>query len=958
MKHQIFLLFPILSLSNLFAQTGDFYLTHYTPSISNFDNNISAIAQDISGQMCFAHRQGVLKFDGKSWHLNATPSSVLSMAYEEATAKLYVGCRYGIGYISTSLNQKEEYTKISDEISNAKQTLLVGEFAFFLHENGITQVSLKNQQVLQQFNRTPQQNFRTIFAHKTTLFAQDINGKWFSLQNQSFQELSKPFTTSLIAFAKRTPNQEKTLIGTIDGKLFLFDGTSLNPVKTEADNYLAESGLKNLFPIDHQIVAIGTARGGCVILNFMTQKVIGYINYNTGLPDDEVLAIGVDKSKGIWIAHEFGLTRVDYELPIRSFSNFPGLHGNLYTFSKFQNKIYVGTTEGVYVLSEIKDYTEVRKFVEQRKAQQLEQLREASSKSPSFTKEELATSQVEVSSNVPKRNFWNLLFGRKKEENSQPSLDKKQIREAKRKERREKRKKKNKENSEESEEETTKQTQQESPTPSPLLNSSTTSSPKTSLPSPSSKPSTPQLVSDVVLKSISYAFQKIKEIEGKCTQLLEFENQLIAVTNKGVYFIQGNRASKIASHLVIYAYITSQKELWLSTFDEKVYIYQYKQNKWQLFQVIDNVEDYINTILEDKHGSVWLSGTDILKKCTLIENKWTISAELEIYNPFGDEISLLNYDNKLYAFLSKKAYYYDLTSDSMMLDSLLSQKLERSLKFIASQPNIYWVQEQRDWHVFSSLPQINTSVYLRLFKNVNQLFVTEKNTQIWIISEHQKLYQLDLSQKATYKHEYDVFLREVKTSAGGNFLNIQQLNFDYQHNTVTFLFSIPDFIDDRSTEFQYRLLGLTNNWSEWSVDHASVTFNYLPAGDYQLEVRARNAIGQIFDCNPIQFKVNPPYWKEPWFYALEVIFFSSLLLISFKLNRSNSVNRFISKALTYLTLILVVDFLNLIISSYLEFDETPVVVFATQCAISLMIFPLEKILEKFITKSKQPMNNY
>jgi len=949
----LFILASIISLP-IYAQIGDFYLTHYQPAHANFDNANYAIMQDIRGQMCFANKQGVLKFDGRSWHLNPTPSSVLHLASDEPTGSLWIGCRYGIGYIKTNATGNEEYIEIANYIHHTRQIIIVGDFVFFLHDNGIAQISLKTFQIVREIPKTTDQNFRTLFAHRTTLFAQDINGKWWEWLNNDFKPFDIPVITDFIAFAKRTPAQDKTIIGTVNGKLFYFDGKTLNSIKTEADDYLAESGLKNLILTDNQTVVIGTRRGGCVVLDFNTQKIKGYINYNTGLPDDEVLAVGTDKSKGIWIAHEFGLTRADYELPIRNYSNFPGLSGNLYAATWFENTLYVGTNEGVFYLSEVKDYAEIKKFIQQRKAQQFAQ----KANTPAEEGVSLSNTLPEVTVKTSKlKGLLTSIFGSKDEKQTTDRASRKQLREEKRKEKREKKKNKDKKNNDI--DKIVAQEEQE-PRQTPTTQSKTLSSAipaeniYTKEKNATSKATVQSLqdelyISEVVLKSISYSYQKVKGLEGKCMQLVNCNGELVAITNKGIYHIQKDKATKITSLSAIYGYWSSQNKLWLSTQDEKVYLYEYKQSKWQQIQQLTDVNDYINSILEDKDGNMWLSGTDNLIQCKQVENKWAINSELDIYNPFGDEITLLNYDSKMYAVLSRQAYYYHAVGDSMILDSLFSQKLSRSVGFLASQPDIYWAQEKRDWVVYSAKTDVKTSMYLRLFRNVSEIFSQNNGNTIWVITGHNKIYQLDLSQQTDYKHEYDVFLRDVRAEDGKS-LSVQQLNFDHNNSSISFFFSVPDYLDDSSTEFQYRLIGLNDAWTDWSGDNATIAFNYLPIGDYQLEVRARNSLGQIMESDPIRFTVNPPYWKEPWFYAAELLFFSSLLLLSFKLNRTNSVNKFISKALTYLTLILIVDFLNIIVSSFLEFDDSPVILFSTQCLVSLMIFPLEKVLEKFIVK--------
>ncbi len=83
------------------------------------------------------------------------------------------------------------------------------------------------------------------------------------------------------------------------------------------------------------------------------------INYNTGLPDNEIFTPMVDKSQGIWAAHEYGFTRVSPYLPYRSFGHYPGLAGNLLCATSFHGKVYVGTSLGLYRLEREDVYDEI-----------------------------------------------------------------------------------------------------------------------------------------------------------------------------------------------------------------------------------------------------------------------------------------------------------------------------------------------------------------------------------------------------------------------------------------------------------------------------------------------------------------------------------------------------------------------------------------------------------------------
>ena len=65
----IFLTFFLLGFFNLYSQTGNYFLSHFTPSEERFNNVCFDMVQDEQGLMYFATRNGVIEFDGNNWNL-------------------------------------------------------------------------------------------------------------------------------------------------------------------------------------------------------------------------------------------------------------------------------------------------------------------------------------------------------------------------------------------------------------------------------------------------------------------------------------------------------------------------------------------------------------------------------------------------------------------------------------------------------------------------------------------------------------------------------------------------------------------------------------------------------------------------------------------------------------------------------------------------------------------------
>jgi len=170
-------------------------------------------------------------------------------------------------------------------------------------------------------------------------------------------------------------------------------------------------------------------------------------------------------------------------------------------------------------------------------------------------------------------------------------------------------------------------------------------------------------------------------------------------------------------------------------------------------------------------------------------------------------------------------------------------------------------------------------------------------------------------------------------------------------SSLNFEFIQPDYVSLQALEYRYQVKGLTQTWSTWSPSNNKVNFSYLPPGDYQLEVQSKNLMGKISEVELIKLEVTPPYWKQPWFYASEFIFFSALVFLSIRLGAANSRYRYLSSLLSLLTVILLIQFIQTVVASLITLKSSPVIEFFIQVFIALLILPIESYLRRFMLRT-------
>ena len=103
----------------------------------------------------------------------------------------------------------------------------------------------------------------------------------------------------------------------------------------------------------------------------------------------------------------------------------------------------------------------------------------------------------------------------------------------------------------------------------------------------------------------------------------------------------------------------------------------------------------------------------------------------------------------------------------------------------------------------------------------------------------------------------------IQVSSGNDRLTV---NSDAE---ISFNFGMPNALE--ATTFQYRLLGLDEDWSDWTKSEMR-KYERLPSGKYHFEVRARGANGELVSTSSKEFSV-----KKPWYATNAAIIMFTLL---------------------------------------------------------------------------------
>ncbi len=279
-----------------------------------------------------------------------------------------------------------------------------------------------------------------------------------------------------------------------------------------------------------------------------------------------------------------------------------------------------------------------------------------------------------------------------------------------------------------------------------------------------------------------------------------------------------------------------------------------------------------------------------------IDNNFTKAKKIIKLNspPKGKNASLIKYNNAIYYTYKEGVFKLNNKNQTFEKDSLLSNILTKdeytSGKMIVDKSNKIWFFSKNYIYYFyrnklnyklkqNTIPipsKFNNS--LTGYENISQL-----NNSEYFIGTTDGYYTINLND-LSFKN-YTVFISTISV----NKLNekakdisiLDQGELHYDQNNIAFYYSVAEFNKYINAEYQYKLEGFQDNWSQWSTK-SSINFKNLSPGDYKFIVRSKIANSNLENSAVYKFTILKPWYRTN--FAL-FIYFLGLIYLAFFINK-------------------------------------------------------------------------
>jgi len=357
----LFIFIPILVKS----QGKSFYKT-YTPKDYDAHAQNWCVIQDNDGLIYIGNTIGLLIHDSKKWTSIKLNNSIVRSLAKDINDRIYYGAQGEFGYL------------FADKQGNIQSKSLVSLLPDSLKLFGDVWKTycLKNKVVFQTFDYVfvyENNKIQVIEAENYYHFAYQRDNDYYILDREiGLKKLVNSKLELVIGgeyFAKLriygwvnynnyaiVATREKGL-----SRITFKDGTiQAEPFITEIDKEIIEGEVYCTTALSNNRIGIGTLNSGFFIID-ENGYLVKVINKKDGLKSDIINACFEDRQKGLWLALDVGITRVEINGPFKYFDEQDGLEGIVNSAIKFNQQIYFGTTKGFFEMNKV-GVKRVKKF--------------------------------------------------------------------------------------------------------------------------------------------------------------------------------------------------------------------------------------------------------------------------------------------------------------------------------------------------------------------------------------------------------------------------------------------------------------------------------------------------------------------------------------------------------------------------------------------------------------------
>ncbi|WP_339895231.1 hypothetical protein [uncultured Algibacter sp.] len=383
---------------------------------------------------------------------------------------------------------------------------------------------------------------------------------------------------------------------------------------------------------------------------------------------------------------------------------------------------------------------------------------------------------------------------------------------------------------------------------------------------------------------------------GQIWTVKEIDNQILVGSHQGISIIENEKLKTM--HIDGGAWVFRKhpryNDIMYVGFYSGISVFKHINGSWVFIKKWQNYGESSRFMEFDKYGYLWVSHpAKGYYRLSLSDDGLNLN-EFEFYgveNEFVDTYAYLSKIDSEIVFYNPKGFFYYDPIDNSFITAKYASKVFKNLKevnAISQKENIFWYSTPKSLGYIirngNRFATINEPFYSVKNKHLNDFNKFSKlNDSIYGIGLKNGMFFHTISKKdvgkVIIKPPVISYIHLIGTSdtIKAPIYKEKEIEIPHKNNFIKIGLAFPQTPLSNSQKIQYKLKGLTEDWSNW--DYLSeLNFPGLPSGKYILELRSggENQISSTIISRA--FYIKPPWYLTNVAYA---IYFLLLVFINF-----------------------------------------------------------------------------
>jgi class 3 adenylate cyclase/ligand-binding sensor domain-containing protein len=332
------------------------FITNFSPKTYNAHNQNFCVTQDKRGIIYVGNGMGLLEFDGKVWNIvDKTKNKYIYSLTTDEKGKVFVGADNDLGYLNVGSKGKVYFQSLLSllpkeqrDFGRVFRTLALGKAVYFQTENYI--FCYRNQKLYTVFQSEEGSVIGYIYLVEGNLWASDDKGLFSISPNHRITRIkgTENINGILLPQVLKLGSQSYLLVN--DQKLMLMANDLISAFNNEAAEYILQHRILDAVFLSDSTIAIATFTGGLIRVD-KEGRLLNIFNKENDLIEDQTTSLFLDREGGLWVTTNNGISRIEFPSPLLVFNEKHNLKGVVGGVSTLNDKLYVATSQGVYVKS-------------------------------------------------------------------------------------------------------------------------------------------------------------------------------------------------------------------------------------------------------------------------------------------------------------------------------------------------------------------------------------------------------------------------------------------------------------------------------------------------------------------------------------------------------------------------------------------------------------------------------